>query len=151
MTENKDIQNPKKSHEGQDSKSDESNSDESKSDEISSEAILEAIPEEDRGNVERILRQTMISGVMRRSNPIAEKITSEHITKLIDKSDVEDKRDRDERKSDKNYNLKLLCIGLIFIAFLIWFLRDNEDLLIQIIIGIISFVGGFGFGQSRKS
>ncbi len=118
--------------------------------EIIPEEILEAIPEEDRGKVASIIKQTMISGVMRRSNPIAEKITPEHITQIITKSDNQDIRDRSERKSERNYNLVLIVIGLVFIGFLIVFLQDNEDLLIKIVIGIISFIGGFGFGQSKK-
>jgi len=112
--------------------------------------ILEAIPEEDRGKVAAIIRQTMISGVMRRSNPIADKITSDHITQLISKSDEQDIRDRTERKGERNYNLILIIISLVFVGFLIIFLQSNEDLLIKIVIGIISFLGGFGFGQSRK-
>ena len=120
------------------------------SENIIPEEVLEAIPEEERGKVAAIIKQTMISGVMRRSNPIADKITSDHITQLISKSDEQDKRDRVERKNEKNYNLILIIIGLIFIGFLIVFLKKNEDLLIKIVIGIISFVGGFGFGQSKK-
>lgn len=121
------------------------------SEEIIPEEILEAIPEEERGKVAGIIKQTMISGVMRRSNPIADKITSEHITQLISKSDDQDKRDRSERKEERNYNLILIIIALVFIGFLIVFLQSNEDLLIKIVIGIISFLGGFGFGQSRKN
>lgn len=120
------------------------------SEQIIPDEILEAIPEEDRGKVAGIIRQTMISGVMRRSNPIADKITSDHITQLISKSDEQDIRDRTERKGERNYNLILIIIALVFIGFLIIFLQSNEDLLIKIVIGIISFVGGFGFGQSRK-
>ncbi len=39
--------------------------------------LLESIPEEERGKVASVIKQTMISGVMRRNNPIAEKITSD--------------------------------------------------------------------------
>ncbi len=62
--------------------------------------ILEAIPEEDRGRVSSIIKQTMFSGVMRRSSPIADKITTEHITQLISKSDEQDLRDRKERRKE---------------------------------------------------
>ncbi len=115
-----------------------------------SDEILEAIPEEDRGKVASIIKQTMISGVMRRNNPVAEKITSEHITQLITKSDSQDVRDRKERKGERNYNLVLILVALAFIAFLIIFLQAKEDLLIKIVIGIIAFIGGYGFGQSKK-
>lgn len=121
------------------------------SEQIIPDEILDAIPEEDRGKVAGIIRQTMISGVMRKNNPIADKITSDHITQLISKSDEQDIRDRTERKGERNYNLILIIIALLFVGFLIIFLQSNEDLLIKIVIGIISFVGGFGFGQSRKN
>lgn len=127
-----------------------STEDSSNSDDIIPDEILDAIPEEDRGKVASIIKQTMVSGVMRRSNPIADKITSEHITQIISRSDDQDKRDRSERKGERNYNLILIILGLVFVGFLIVFLQSNEDLLIKIVIGIISFIGGFGFGKSRK-
>lgn len=122
----------------------------STSDDIIPDEILDTIPEEDRGKVASIIKQTMVSGVMRRSNPIADKITSEHITQIINRSDDQDKRDRSERKGERNYNLVLIILSLLFVGFLIVFLQSNEDLLIKIVIGIISFIGGFGFGKSRK-
>jgi len=111
--------------------------------------VLDAIPEEDRGKVFSIIKQSMFSEITRRSNPIAEKITPEHITTLISNSDKTDIRDRDERKSEKNYNLILIIIGLVFIGFLIVFLQKNMNLLITIITAILSFIGGFGFGKSQ--
>lgn len=114
------------------------------------EEILEAIPVEDRGKVISIIKQSMISSVTRRGNPIADKITTEHITQLIAKSDETDKRDRQERQGQRNYNLILVAIGLLFIGFLIVFLQQDQDLLLKIIIAIISFVGGFGIGKSAK-
>lgn len=114
------------------------------------EEVLEAIPEEDRGKVVSIIRQSMFSGITRRTNPIADKITPEHITTLIRNSDESDKRDRFERKSERSYNLILIMIGLAFIGFLIVFLQSNMNLLITIITVILSFIGGFGFGKSQN-
>lgn len=39
----------------------------------------------------------------------------------------------------------------MFVGFLIVFLQSNEDLLIKIVIAIISFIGGFGFGKTTSS
>ncbi len=114
------------------------------------EDVLESIPVEERGKVVSIIKQSMFSGVMRRGNPISEKITGEHITKLIDKSDNQDIRDREERKSQRNYNLVLIIIGLIFLGFLVVFLKDDKELLYKIIIAIISFIGGFGIGRTTS-
>jgi predicted ABC-type exoprotein transport system permease subunit len=112
------------------------------------EEILENIPVEERGKIVSIMKQSMFSSITKRSNPIAEKITSEHITQLISKSDEQDKRDRTERKSLRNHNLIILLIGLVFIGFLIVFLQKDKELLVKIILAIISFLGGFGLGKS---
>ena len=114
------------------------------------EEILDALPEEERGRVASIIKQTMISGVMRQSNPITEKITSDHITQIIDTSDKRDARDRSDKQKEQIYNLVLLTLGLIFIGFLVVFLKDSPELLNKIIIAIIAFVGGFGAGKLRK-
>jgi hypothetical protein len=110
--------------------------------------LLEAIPAEERSKVISIIRQSMYSSVTRSGNPIADKITTEHISQLINRSDDLDKRDWEERKSQRNYNLLLLLTGLAFIGFLIIYLQKDKDLLIKIIVAIISFVGGFGLGKS---
>jgi len=112
--------------------------------------ILENIPGEDKGKIAAIIKHTMISGVMRSKNPLSDKITPEHISEIIKNSNEQDIRDREERKSERNYNLLLLIIALLFIAFLIIFLKKNEQLLIKIIIGIVSFIGGYGFGKTKQ-
>lgn len=126
------------------------NSDESIISDIIPEEVLEGIPIEDRGKLISMVKQTMISSVSRRSNPIAEKITPEHITTLIDNSSIADKRDREERNSERKYNVILIIIGLIFVSFLVVFLQKNVNLLITIITAILSFIGGFGFGKSQQ-
>ncbi len=118
------------------------------SDEFLPEEILEAVPEDQRGKVASMIRQTMITGVMSSGNPLADKITSEHITEIINRSDARDNRDREERKSERNYSLLILIIVLAFVTFLIVFLVNNENLLINILIAIFSFVGGIGAGQT---
>jgi len=117
---------------------------------IISNEVLEALPIEERGRVQSMMIQTMASGVMRSNNPISEKITSEHISKLIENSGIQDERDRKERKSEKNYQIIFLLIGLIFLGFLIVFLKDDKELLYKVIIAIISFIGGFGIGKNTN-
>ena len=119
-------------------------------DSIIPQGILESIPIEDRGKFTAVVRQAMFSSTTNRSNPISDKITTEHITQLITKSDDEDKRDRQERKGQQNYNLLLLVISLVFLGFLIVFLKDDKELLTKIILTIISFLGGFGLGKSNN-
>ena len=117
---------------------------------ITPEEILEQIPAEHRGRIAAIIKHTMISGVMKSGGPLSDKITSEHISEIIRKSDEQDKRDREERKSERNYNLALVIIALLFIGFLIVYLQNNEQLLVKIVIAIVSFIGGYGFGKTKK-
>ena len=64
------------------------------------------------------------------------------------RSENQDIRDREERKSQRTYNLILLIVGLTFLGFLIVYLKEDKELLYKIIIAIISFVGGFGIGRT---
>jgi len=117
---------------------------------ITPNEILEVIPAEERGRFISIMKESMFASFMRNDDPIAEKITTEHISKVLENVDIQDKRDRDERKSEKNYQIIFLSIGLAFIGLLIFFLKDDKDLLYKIIIAIISFIGGFGIGKTRQ-
>ena len=119
-------------------------------DNLLGEELFKDLPEEERKKIGAIIRHTIISGRIFGRHPLVDKITSEHITQLIINSDEQDKRDREERKQERYYNLTLVVISLVFIAFLIVYLHTNEDLLIKIIIGIVSFIGGYGLGKSRK-
>ena len=113
--------------------------------------ILDAVPCEERGRLISIMRESMFAGFMSSNDPISEKITTEHISKVLENTENQDKKDREERKSEKNYQIIFLLIGLAFIGFLIIFLKDDKDLLYKIIIAIISFIGGFGMGKIKKS
>lgn len=146
--EDKDLEKVPSSENNGDTTKKDSKRENNNDDPLIPDEILEAIPVEERGKVISVIKQSMFSSITRRSNPIADKITTEHITQLISKSDEQDKRDREERKGQRNYNLILLLIGLAFIGFLIVFLQRDKELLIKIIIAIISFVGGFGVGKS---
>jgi hypothetical protein len=110
------------------------------------EEILDEIPAEDKSKIISI--QTMFSGLMKRTNPLADKITEEHIHKLIDNADKQDLRNLEERKDQRKYNFLIFIISLIFLGFIIVYLKEDKEMLYRIIIAIISFLGGFGFGRT---
>lgn len=112
------------------------------------EEVLDALPPEERNRFLSFFRHSMFAGIVRRGSPVSEKITSEHITQLIENADKQDLRERAERRGQRTYNLILLCIALAFLGFLVVYLKDEKDLLYKVIIAIISFVGGFGFGRT---
>lgn len=74
--------------------------------------------------------------------------TSKHLKNKS--SNAQDIRDKQE-KSIKKYQIAYFSIGLIFLGFVIIFIKDNKELLYLIIIAILSFVAGFGIGKITKN
>ena len=112
---------------------------------------LEAIPRESRGTVEQFMSMAVGS-----VNPIAQKITSEHITGLIGLIG----KDHDNELADRKDKRRIYAIvGIIVLLAVVGFatllvVKENNDLLGEVIklaaIGVGSFVGGYGFGRIRR-
>ncbi len=109
--------------------------------------FLEAIPEEERHRVVSIIRSKMFASFTRETNPIYEKVSSEHITSIINNSEEQDKRDRKERGNIRWMNFGMFILILVFLVFIIIFLIDNENILNLIITASLAFAGGFGVGK----
>ena len=110
--------------------------------------LLDAVPDKDREKLITIIQETMFSSITKSANNLTDKLTPDHITSIISNSDTQDKRDRDERKGQRNYHLLIFLLSLLFLGFIIVFLKDDKELLYKIIIAIISFLGGVGVGKS---
>jgi hypothetical protein len=89
-------------------------------------------------------------------NPIAQKITSEHITGLIGLIGKDHDNELADRKDKRRVNA---VVGVVVLAAVVGFatllvVRENNDLLGEVIklaaIGAGSFVGGYGFGRIRR-
>jgi len=111
------------------------------------EEILNAIPEKDRPGFIRTI--TQFSGVFPQQNPLLRKITTEHISQIIQNANNEDIRDREERGKERNYNYKLFVTAIIAILLISGlFIWAKETEFLKYIIGaIIGFAGGFGVGK----
>ncbi len=114
------------------------------------EEFLNEIPLKDKKDF--IQSFTRISGIFPPQNPLAKKITSEHISELLKISDASDQRDRQERSNERNHNFKILVTVLVAIflvcGLFIW--AKQEEFLKYIIGAIIGFSGGFGVGKYYK-
>ena len=110
--------------------------------------LVEAVPDKDRERLITIIQETMFSSVTNAGNNLTEKLTPEHITSIISNSDTKDKRNREERKGQRTYNLIFFVLSLLFLTFIIVFLKNDKELLYKIVIAIISFLGGVGIGKS---
>jgi small-conductance mechanosensitive channel len=96
------------------------------------------------------------------SNPLAEKITESHITKVLDNSEKDSEREFEfnklelkDQQSSKWFFLAIFIISLIFIGFIIVFLSGVDKETMRFVLGIIvGFIGGFGakglLPQSKK-
>lgn len=124
--------------------------DKQESSEIIPQEVLDAIPPEDRKHVLSVIKRSMFASITRESNPIFDKISSEHITSIIQNSDNQDQRDRRERWHERLINLLILVIVLAFVGLIVWLLKGDSDLLETILTFILSFAGGFGVGTFYK-
>lgn len=125
-----------------------------KEESIIPEEVLEQIPEEERGRVTSIIRQTMISGVLGRKNPIADKITSEHIEKMIDGSEKDSEREYNEKKNQRWFVFAIILLGAGLLIFLtIYLAKENAATFMDILVPILAFLGGMGagYGVAKKS
>jgi xanthine/uracil permease len=100
----------------------------------------------------------MMSQSVSSSNPLGEKITSEHIEKIIDSAEKDSEREfeRDklqfaDGKNSRLYHLGYFVLSLFFVGFIIVFLKENPEMMKQIISIIIGLIAGFsaGFGVGR--
>lgn len=85
-------------------------------------------------------------------HPILEKITPEHIDKLLDNLHQDDENMFNYSKSNRLFTAVYVLIALAFFVFLIVFLLpNNKDMLIELLKLGIAFAGGMGSGFGIKA
>jgi len=83
---------------------------------------------------------------------LEDKISSEHISTMLNIAEQDNKRGFEDTKSVRLYNLITLVIVLVFLGFLTVFLANKDLSTYQDVIRIIIiFGGGFGAGFGYKS
>jgi hypothetical protein len=107
------------------------------------------------------MMQVMMAGMTSSENPLHNKINEEHVTKIIDLTSKHDERQYDLcKRNQDNERLNqwqlLIVFGLVFvlIAIILFLYRDQPAVLVPILTGVgglvSGFIGGFGYGKSRK-
>lgn len=97
----------------------------------------------------------MAVGQIMPQNDIAQKLTEEHITKMLANDELELKLNA----KSENTKIIIYCIiffGILaFLVFLVVMLKNNADLLEKIIAAIVGFgagaLSGYGFGKSKSN
>ena len=117
----------------------------------------EVIPPEIASELPREMRQ-MIGVFAGHANPIAEKVTLEHISQLLSHSEADAKRTHESAKHARwERVLYAALIAAIFVFLLIFLGERDLDLLIDILsylgTAVVSFLGGLGWrnwGQGKE-
>jgi hypothetical protein len=117
--------------------------------------VLEKLPPEERRLVESAFQAAIYSGPF--PNPIAQKLTPEHITQIIDATARDSQAEYDDRKHARPFLYGLLAFVslLAAIVIIVLALEDKTDTLNEVIKLIAVFAGGagsgFGFAEYRRT
>ncbi|MCC5934920.1 MAG: hypothetical protein LAT75_05075 [Candidatus Cyclonatronum sp.] len=97
------------------------------------------------------------------SNPLHEKLSDEHLGKIVDLAVQHDERqynllkskqnnDYKDKQSDKKYYFAYFTLGVFVFLIVLVYLKDTPDLLIPTLTGLGGLVSGFlaGLGFRRK-
>lgn len=116
------------------------------------EDLLADVPQEHRQAITRAFSSiTQVAGPV--FNPIFQKVTSDHVSRIIDSMESDSVREHDAGKSKRRYQLTYSVLGLGAIVGLIVFftLSDNPDLMIPVITAVSGFLGGLATGRYFRS
>ncbi|MGL4884661.1 MAG: hypothetical protein ACRC8K_26935 [Waterburya sp.] len=110
---------------------------------------IDELPQEAQAIVRMMMSRSISTSSL---SPLQDKINPEHISKILDIAEEDNKREFEDIKLVRIYNLLTLIIVLIFLGFLTVFLANKDLSTYQDIIRIlIIFGGGFGAGFGYKS
>lgn len=115
-------------------------------DEVIPSEVLEHVAPEHRKMVSSML--LMGTSAASRSSPLAKKINSDHIHKILDNSDKEDQREFfASLVSECTKVIGILAIlGLVSIVFIYAARTKDKELSEKVFIGAVSAIGGAGLG-----
>lgn len=130
------------------------NDDSSQKEPDKAEAVFEGIPfpqETFQKLPPELKQQILISMSSHRvgsiPNPLVDKITPEHIAKVLDNVDKEDERNFKDQTVTRRYQFIYFVISLGFLAFLIVYLSGiDKALMVEVLKLILTFLSGVGVG-----
>lgn len=126
-------------------KADRSLSSKTPEDDVVSE-IVSSIPQEERRRVHSIMMGESYS-FGRLPSPIEEKLTAEHIGRLIELGDRDSERMYQDSLQGRRYSLAYALLAVLLFVFLVIFLSQaNPTLLTDLVQHVVVFAGGAGLG-----
>lgn len=111
--------------------------------------LLDKLPPEAKKVVEMSLSTHMLGPMQ---NPLAKKITSKHIDKILDLSEKDAERTFKDAEETRKFTLKYVVLFVILFVFLTIFLVSSDKELYKEVIKLFAvFLGGFGSGFGIKN
>ena len=110
--------------------------------------LLEGMPPEGRRAFTQAFSSiTQFAGPV--FNPVLRRITSEHITQVLNSSEAQSNREAEAERSNRRFQFGYFVIGLAALLFLLVFftLREQYHLLAAVVTGAMGFGSGFGIGK----
>ena len=115
--------------------------------------MLHDLPEPSRRQI--ISMFSMQSSMIRSpENDVAKKLTPEHLNKMLEIDYANMEKSYQDKKESRTMYLIVFILSIIFIGFVIVFLKNDKDLLEKLITILVSggfgVFGGYGLGKSRR-
>jgi len=111
--------------------------------------MLRNVPPEIQREI--IQSRTLLLGAGLEPNPLAEKVTGEHITKILDNTAEESGRRAKDKTQSRIFKFAAAVLAAGLFVFLTVFLKPDRDLYVEIIQLLAIFAGGFGAGYGAKA
>ena len=82
-------------------------------------------------------------------NPILERFTSDHVSRMIDNEENENIREHNSENSRRRYLFAyFLVVVCVVVGLIVFFVAsDNRDLIAPLVAAVAGFLGGFAAGQ----
>lgn len=123
--------------------------------------VLDGIPEEHRNQIKKMMIESsslssiQMRGMITPENPIAKKITEEHITQYLNGAEKEMENSYAEKKHNKIFAFLITLLSMGFLIVIIFLLKDMPEIMEKVLYAIGGVVagafGGYGFGKHQKN
>ena len=147
-------------------------SEQADTDQPASENTMDVISPELQSAVEKLdekkpgtMTEFLAMGMGSVGNPLHHKMTTEHISQVLNLTAKHDEReyelqkqsqsdDFSEGKSNRAYGFAVFVVVIIVILIVLFLFQDKPDVLVPIITGLVGlvsgFLGGWGLGSKQK-
>ena len=119
------------------------------------DAMLDGLPEDEKPVMRKMIAATLrVSNTISPQTELMRKVSSENISELLQLQKQENELIYKDSRNNRIVSIVAVSIVAIFAIVIIILLKDQPELLKEILIPLISLivgaVGGYGFGKSRR-